>query len=79
MATLFPERMRDGAQLALGLGGDTRHITRCPHCEGLMEGRSCRACATFVCTRCQLWTSGNGGNGQHCYVCLQAPSLAPQL
>ena len=71
MQTLYPQRHRDGAQLALGYGAHGhQHIARCPYCNGLMQGRKCVACLTFVCTQCQAWTSGNGGNGNSCYACL---------
>lgn len=71
MKTLFPQRMREGAQLALGFGaGGHQHVLRCAFCQGLMHGRTCAACRTFVCTGCQSWTTGNGGNGVSCYACM---------
>lgn len=71
MQTLFPQRMREGAQLALGYGaGGHQHVHRCPMCRGLMNGRACVACKTFVCTACKAWTTGNGGNGDACYACM---------
>lgn len=79
ISELFPERLRDGAQLALGLGEfGKRHVQRCPVCRALIEGRTCVACAAFTCTGCREWTSGNGGDGCRCYWCIQAPAaIAP--
>lgn len=73
LQALFPTRMRDSAQLALGYGPHgQKHIARCPMCSGLMQGRGCVACQTFVCTGCRAWTTGNGGDGTRCYQCLCA-------
>lgn len=49
-------------------------MQRCPLCVGLLEGRTCDACNTYVCIDCESWTSPNGGDGTRCYHCMCAPS-----
>ena len=74
IASLFPGRGKPAPraqQLSLGVdpSGFAR-VSRCPGCSAELAGNVCAACYAFLCVRCDHWTTGNGGDGQRCYLCL---------
>jgi hypothetical protein len=80
LADLFPDRakglspaIRPPAQLSLGVdpSGYLR-VKRCPGCAAGLVGNACKGCDAFLCVHCDRWTSGNGGDGSRCYLCLSA-------
>lgn len=64
-------RARRAHQLSLGeevTRGRARHCLAC--CHPLDEDGVCAVCGGFPCAVCGQHTSGNGGDGRYCYLCL---------
>jgi len=73
LASLFPGRAKASRPKQLSLGIDPSgfaRVSRCPGCAAELAENVCRVCDAFLCQRCDVWTTGNGGDGAHCFRCL---------